>query len=58
MAKFDAVVGRLFKRVFVCRKCKTKIRTDSIRVISKTVKCRNCGGKAFRVIKSKAKAGA
>jgi ribosomal protein L40E len=57
MAKFDAVSGRLFRRIFVCRKCKTKIRTDSMRVLAQSVKCRNCGGKAFRVIKSKAKAG-
>jgi len=58
MVKFEAAMDRLFKRVFVCRSCKTKIRTDSIRVIAKSVKCRKCGGKDFRVIKSKAKAGA
>lgn len=58
MAKFDATAGRLFRRVFVCRKCKAKIRTDTMRIIAKAVKCRNCGGKAFRAIKSKAKAGA
>ena len=57
MVKFDATSGRLFKRVFVCRKCKTKIKTDTMRIIAQSVKCRNCGGKAFRPIKSKAKAG-
>ncbi len=55
MAKFEAAIGRLFRRVFVCKKCKTKIRTDMSRVISGAVKCRSCQGKAFRVIKSKSK---
>lgn len=57
MAKFDAVAERLFRRVFVCKNCKTKIRTDAVRVKANAVKCRRCGGKAFRVIKSKSKAG-
>ncbi len=53
MARFDATMNRLFRRVFVCKKCKHKIRTDIIRVLSGKVKCRNCQGKAFRPIKSK-----
>jgi Zn finger protein HypA/HybF involved in hydrogenase expression len=57
MAKFDAVMNRLYRRVFVCKACKTKIRTDTVRVLAGAVKCRRCGGKAFRVIKSKSKAG-
>jgi ribosomal protein L40E len=53
MARFDATMGRLFNRVFVCKKCKSKIRTDIIRVLSGKVKCRKCSAKAFRPIKSK-----
>ena len=53
MAKFEATMNRLFKRVFVCKKCKAKIRTDIVRVLGAKVKCRNCQGKAFRPIKSK-----
>lgn len=55
MAKFDATVGRLYRRIFVCKKCKTKVRTDISRIIAGAVKCRTCQGKAFRVIKSKSK---
>jgi len=53
MARFEATIGRLFKRVFVCKKCKTKIRTDIMRVLAGKVKCRRCNSKAFRPIKSK-----
>lgn len=55
MAKFDATIGRLYRRVFVCKKCKGKIRTDMSRIAAGAVKCRTCQGKAFRVIKSKSK---
>jgi len=55
MARFDATVGRLFRRVFVCRRCKTKIRTDISRIMLGNIQCRKCQGKAFRVIKSKSK---
>mgnify|MGYP001574250354 CR=1 FL=1 len=58
MAKFDATIGRLFRRVFVCKKCKSKVKTDTVRVLAQSVKCRKCGGKAFRVIKSKSKGNA
>ena len=53
MARFEATMGRLFRRVFVCKRCKTKIRTDIMRVLSGKVKCRKCQGKAFRPINSK-----
>ena len=42
---------RLFQGVFVCRKCKTKKRTSMHRILKGKVKCRRCGGKAFRPIK-------
>ena len=55
MAKFEATVGRLFRRIFICKKCKTKIRTDTARIIAGAIKCRRCECKAFRPIKSKSK---
>lgn len=54
MAKFPEATARLHRGVFVCRKCKTKKRTDMQRVLQKKVACRSCGCKAFRPIKSKA----
>ena len=53
--KIAAAHGRLFKNVFVCKNCGQKIRTEALRVIAKTVKCRRCQKKSFRPIKSKKK---
>ncbi len=57
MAKFYEATARLYHDVFVCKKCKTKIRTSMSRVLQKKVACRRCGSKALRPIKkAKAKA--
>ncbi len=50
-----AAKNRLFKNIFICKSCGQKMRTDSIRVIEKTVRCRRCGKKSFRAAKSKKK---
>ena len=48
MAKFAEAEARLFKNVYVCFRCKTKMRTNYERVKNKLVKCRRCGCKDFR----------
>ena len=53
MVKIPEAGQRLFSGVFVCKKCKTKRRSDNNRVRAGTVKCRKCGGKAFRAKKTK-----
>lgn len=53
--KLTASINRLFKNVFVCKNCGQKMRTEPIRVVSKKVSCRRCGGKNFRAVKSKKK---
>jgi ribosomal protein L40E len=53
MGKFPEAAARLFHGIFVCRKCKTKKRTDVNKILAKRVSCKKCGGKAFRPIKSK-----
>jgi len=53
MAKIPAAQTRLFKNVFVCKRCKTKIRASPAKIIDKKVKCRRCNSKAFRPIKRK-----
>ena len=45
---FPEAVKRLFHRVFVCRKCKSKIRADYIKVREGKVKCRKCGSRYLR----------
>lgn len=53
MAKLPAAQARLFKNIFVCKECKSKIRTEPIRVISGKVRCRKCGSNALRPIRKK-----
>jgi ribosomal protein L40E len=53
MVKFPEAEARLFEDVFVCRKCKSKIRTTNLRVLAGKVNCRKCNGKALRPIKKK-----
>jgi ribosomal protein L40E len=51
MAKFQEAMARLFTNVFVCKKCKTKIRAQPQKVLKRKVKCRRCQSKALRSIK-------
>lgn len=53
MVKFPEANIRLYKNVFVCRNCKTKIRSDNMKVLAKKVKCRKCNGKALRPVRKK-----
>ncbi len=53
MVKFHEAEIRLFRNVFVCRKCKTKIRAPNIKIIQGKVKCRRCGGRAFKAVRKK-----
>jgi len=53
MAKIQEAQNRLFKNVFVCKKCSSKIRARPIKILEGKVKCRKCGKKAFRPLKKK-----
>jgi ribosomal protein L40E len=53
MAKIPAAQARLFKNIFVCKNCKSKIRTEPIRVITGKTKCRKCKGNELRPIRKK-----
>jgi len=53
---FPEAMNRIYNRVFVCRKCKSKIRTDYSRVRDKKVKCRKCGSQDFRPKRKEKKA--
>lgn len=48
MVKIAAAQARLFKNVFICKKCGSKIKADARKIIIGKIKCRKCGGKAFR----------
>ena len=53
MAKFPEANKRLFFQVYVCKKCKAKIRAPPLKVLEKKIKCRSCNGKSLRPIKRK-----
>ncbi len=47
--KFKEVENRLFKNVYVCKKCKSKIRVSNPSALKKgRAKCRKCGYKGLR----------
>lgn len=48
MAKFKEAIARLYTNVFVCRVCKSKIRTQPIKVRLGKVKCRKCNSRQLR----------
>ena len=53
MAKFAEAEARLFKNIFICRKCKSKIRASNQLVMAGDVLCRKCKGKALRPVRKK-----
>lgn len=48
MVKFPEADARLFKNKFVCRKCKSVLRTHSRKVADNEVRCRSCMAKVFK----------
>lgn len=53
MAKFPEAEARMFKNIFVCKRCKSKIRAPGLKVFAGKINCRKCSSKALRVIKKK-----
>ena len=53
MAKFKEAEARMFRNIFVCRKCKSKIRTNNMKVLQGKVSCRKCKSKALRTVRKK-----
>ena len=53
MVKFPEAETRLFKNVFVCRKCKSKLKAPMLKVIAGKIKCRKCNSKVLRTVRKK-----
>jgi len=51
--KIPEAQNRLFKNMFVCKRCQTKQRIDPQKVLKGKAKCRKCDKKAFRPLKKK-----
>jgi len=48
MGKFAEANARLMKNIFVCRTCKSKIRSPSLKVSLGKIKCRKCSSRKLR----------
>ncbi|RLG18820.1 50S ribosomal protein L40e [Nanoarchaeota archaeon] len=54
MAKFTEAEQRLFHNVYVCKRCKSKIRVNNPKEIRLgRAKCRKCGSKDLRLKRKK-----
>jgi len=53
MAKIPEAEARLFRGIFVCRKCKSRIRSSSMKVSQGKTSCRKCGSTQLRPIRKK-----
>ena len=53
MAKIPEAEARIFKNVFVCKDCKSKKRSNQLKVLDGKISCRKCGSKSLRPIKKK-----
>jgi hypothetical protein len=53
MAKIPEAQARLFKNMFVCKKCQSKIRAEPLKILEGKISCRKCKKKAFRPLKKK-----
>jgi formylmethanofuran dehydrogenase subunit E len=51
--KLPVAQARMFKDMFVCRHCKSKVRADSRKIIEGKVRCRKCLKTSFRPIRKK-----
>jgi len=53
MAKIPEAQARMFKDVFVCKNCQTKIKSNSQKILKGKVRCRKCFKQAFRPLRKK-----
>jgi len=51
MASFPEAEARLFKNVYVCRKCESKIKIPISKVLAGKGVCRKCNSKQLRPIR-------
>lgn len=46
--KIEAAQTRLFKGIFVCRKCGSKIKGQARKISEGKIRCRKCKGNIFK----------
>ena len=53
MVKFPEAEARKFHNIFVCKRCKSKVKAPNLKVLAGKVSCRKCGAKELRPVKKK-----
>lgn len=53
MGKFAEADARLFKNVFICKKCKSKNRSTMMTLLKGELRCRKCGYSRLKVRRKK-----
>ena len=53
MGKILEATNRMYKNVFVCKNCQSKIKSDPQKILKGKVKCRKCGQRDFRPLRKK-----
>jgi formylmethanofuran dehydrogenase subunit E len=53
MGKIEAAQKRLFRDVFICKNCGSKIRSEARKVAEGKARCRKCKKRSFRQVKKK-----
>ena len=53
MVKFPEAQARIYRNVFVYRRCKLKLRSPNMKILAGKVKCKKCGGRALRPVRLK-----
>ncbi|MBI4453503.1 50S ribosomal protein L40e [Candidatus Woesearchaeota archaeon] len=48
MVRYPEAEARIFKNVFVCKRCKSKVRAPNMKVIAGKIKCRKCNSDVLR----------
>ncbi len=51
--KLPPAQARLYKDMFVCKHCKSKLRADPRKIIERKVRCRKCLKNDFRPVRKK-----
>jgi len=41
--KIPEAMNRMYKNIFICKNCKSRVRADPRRIMSSKVRCRKCG---------------
>ncbi len=53
MVRFPEADARKFKNIFVCRRCKSKVRGSNMKVLAGLVRCRKCTSTVLRPVRKK-----